>query len=71
MTGAWSRSPFGRVVRTAELGALGKSLAEHRGEARRVCILAQHRDWIFKEYSSPVRPGPSGRSPSSLSSRLS
>jgi hypothetical protein len=58
MTGAWSRSPFGRVVRPAELGALGKSLAEHRGEARRVCILAQHRDWIFKEYSSPMPAGP-------------
>jgi hypothetical protein len=45
------------VVRQAELGALGTSLAEHNGESRRVCTLARHRDWIFKEYSAPMPTG--------------
>jgi len=54
MTGAWSRSPVGRVVRLTEVGALGEKLGENNGESRRVCRMQKYPDWVYKEYPAPV-----------------
>ena len=54
MSGAWSRLPFDRIVRRADLGNPGKNLSENNGEARRVCLLEKYPGWVFKEYLSPV-----------------
>jgi hypothetical protein len=54
MSGAWSRLPFDRTVRQADLGNLGKNLSENTGESRRVCLLEKYSGWVFKEYLSPV-----------------
>jgi hypothetical protein len=54
MTGAWSRSPVGRVLRLTEVGALGEKLGENNGESRRVCRVQKYPDWIYKEYPAPV-----------------
>lgn len=56
MSGVWSRVPFDRIVRQADLGGPGKNLSENNGEARRVCLLEKYPGWIFKEYLEPVPP---------------
>ncbi len=53
MTATWSSCPFERTVRLEELGPLGSTLSQHNGESRRVSVLEQHPDWVFKEYLSP------------------
>jgi hypothetical protein len=54
MAEAWSQSPFSRVVRYAELGALGEYLGEYNGDSRRICRLKEYPDWIYKEYRTEV-----------------
>jgi hypothetical protein len=56
MTGAWSRSPVGRVVPLTDLGALGPTLGVHHAESRRIRRLQKYPDWIFKEYPTPIPP---------------
>lgn len=49
-----SDGPFQRVQQRAGL-VLGTTLSEHRGQARRVCLLESYPDWIYKEYNEDTR----------------
>ncbi len=49
-----SDGPFQRVQQRAGL-VLGTTLSEHRGQARRVCLLESHPNWIYKEYNDDTR----------------
>lgn len=49
-----SDGPFQRVERRTGL-VLGTTLSEHRGQARRVCLLESYPDWIYKEYNDEAR----------------
>lgn len=54
MTSALFRAMSSHVIELTALGPLGEDLSGQNGECRRVCRVAGHAEWIFKEYLAPV-----------------
>jgi len=49
-----SQLPFDRVVKVDDLGAFSETLKGTSGESLRVCRLADHPEWLFKQYSASL-----------------